>query len=224
VCSLWGCHTLGVSSPELRASDADRDRTIAELREHVAAGRLTLEEFSERVERAASARTLADLEALGRDLPAATTTTPARRKAKRIVAVAFGSVEQTGRWRLSRRCLTLVAFGNSDLDLRRAELDGPVVSITAVLFFGNVDVYVPEGVDVDLGGLTLGGHRREWGTELDATPATPLLRVRVFSLLGTADVWRVPSSWVGRTFREVIRGLRQGEHRELPAQETLTKR
>jgi hypothetical protein len=37
-----------VSSPELRASDADRDRTIADLREHTAVGRLTLEEFSER--------------------------------------------------------------------------------------------------------------------------------------------------------------------------------
>jgi hypothetical protein len=205
-----------VSSPELRAADADRDRTITELREHVAAGRLTLEEFSERVERATSARTLAELEALGRDLPAATTT-PARRKARRLVAVVFGSVEQTGRWLLSRRCLVLVAFGNCDVDLRRAELDGPVVSITALLFFGNVDVYVPEGVDVDLGGFTLGGHRREWGTELDATPARPMLRVRVFSLLGTADVWRVPSSWIGRTFREVIRGLRKGEHRELPA-------
>ena len=206
-----------MSSPALRASDADRDRTIAELREHVAAGRLTLEEFSERVDRATSARTLAELEALGRDLPAASATTLARRKAKRVVAVGFGSVEQTGRWLLSRRCLALVAFGNADLDLRRAELDGPFVSITALLFFGNVDVYVPEGVDVDLGGFTLGGHRREWGTELDATPATPMVRVRVFALFGTADVWRVPSSWIGRTFREVIRGLRSGEHRELSA-------
>ena len=206
-----------MSSPELRASDADRDRAIAELREHVAAGRLTLEEFSERVERATSARTLGELEALGRDLPAATAPLPAVRRPKRLVGVVFGSVQQTGRWLVSRRCLTLVAFGDCDVDLRRAELDGPVVSITAFLFFGNVDVYVPEGVDIDLGGFTLGGHRREWGTELDAPPATPILRVRVFSLFGTADVWRVPSSWIGRTFREVIRGLRKGEHRELPA-------
>ncbi|MET0201398.1 MAG: DUF1707 domain-containing protein, partial [Gaiellaceae bacterium] len=29
-----------MSSPELRASDADRDRTIADLREHTAVGRL----------------------------------------------------------------------------------------------------------------------------------------------------------------------------------------
>jgi hypothetical protein len=204
-----------VSSPELRASDADRDRTIAELREHTAAGRLTLEEFSERVERATAARTLAELEALGHDLPASAAF-PGRRKPKRIVAVVFGRAQQTGRWLLSR-CLVLVAFGDCDLDLRRAELGGPAVSITALLLFGNIDVYVPEGVDVDVGGVTLGGHRREWGVELESAPATPVLRVRVVSLFGTADVWRVPSSWSGRTFGEVIRGLRKGEHRELPA-------
>jgi hypothetical protein len=204
-----------VSSLELRASDADRDRTIAELREHTAAGRLTPEEFSERVERATAARTLAELEALGHDLPASAALA-GRRKPKRIVAVVFGRAQQTGHWLLSR-CLVLVAFGDCDLDLRRAELGGPAVSITALLLFGNVDVYVPEGVDVDGGGVTLGGHRREWGVELEAAPATPVLRVRVVSLFGTADVWRVPSSWSGRTFGEVIRGLRTGEHRELPA-------
>jgi hypothetical protein len=30
-------------------------------------------------------------------------------------------------------------------------------------------------------------------------------------------VWRVPLSWVGRLFREVILSIRRGEHRELPS-------
>ena len=37
------------SDPRIRASDADRDRTAALLREHHAAGRLTAEEFNERL-------------------------------------------------------------------------------------------------------------------------------------------------------------------------------
>ena len=41
----------------MRASDADRDRTVAVLREHVAEGRLTLEEFTERMESAYDATT-----------------------------------------------------------------------------------------------------------------------------------------------------------------------
>ena len=33
----------------MRVADADRDRTVTLLREHVVAGRLTLDEFSDRV-------------------------------------------------------------------------------------------------------------------------------------------------------------------------------
>lgn len=57
------------SNPELRAGDADRDRTIAELREAYAEGRLTADEFADRLTRAQAARTFGDLELLTRDLP-----------------------------------------------------------------------------------------------------------------------------------------------------------
>jgi len=56
--------------PKVRASDADRERTATLLREHHAVGRLTAEEFSERVDKALAARTLGDLEVLLADLPA----------------------------------------------------------------------------------------------------------------------------------------------------------
>jgi hypothetical protein len=205
-----------VSSPELRASDADRDRAIAELREHTAAGRLTLEEFSERVDRAVAAKTLSELDEVRSELPAAVPAEQPRRRPKRFTGVVFGQTERTGRWRLPRRAFALSLFGDLDVDLRQAELSGPRASITAFVVFGNVDFYVPESVEVDLGGFAVLGHRREWGGELPLYPGAPLLEVRVFSLFGTADLWRVPRSWVGRTFREVIRGLRGGEHRELP--------
>jgi hypothetical protein len=57
-------------SVEMRASDDDRQRVIDALQRHTAAGRLTLDEFTDRVGEAYSARTLGDLEALTRDLPA----------------------------------------------------------------------------------------------------------------------------------------------------------
>jgi hypothetical protein len=56
--------------PRIRASDADRDRVAALLREHHAAGRLTAEEFHERMERAMEAMTLGELDELMSDLPA----------------------------------------------------------------------------------------------------------------------------------------------------------
>ena len=57
------------SGPRIRASDADRDRVAAALQEHYAAGRLSREEFDQRVDAAMAARTLDDLDALLADLP-----------------------------------------------------------------------------------------------------------------------------------------------------------
>ncbi|MFC0526395.1 DUF1707 SHOCT-like domain-containing protein [Phytohabitans kaempferiae] len=57
-------------SGEIRASDDDRHRVVDALQRHTEAGRLTLDEFTERVDGAYAARTLAELEAVTRDLPA----------------------------------------------------------------------------------------------------------------------------------------------------------
>lgn len=53
----------------LRIGHAERDRTIALLREHTAAGRLDLDEFEERVGRITTAKTADDLDAVLADLP-----------------------------------------------------------------------------------------------------------------------------------------------------------
>jgi hypothetical protein len=55
--------------PSIRASDADRDRAATLLREHHAAGRLTAEEFSERLDQAFAAKTVGEIDGLLRDLP-----------------------------------------------------------------------------------------------------------------------------------------------------------
>jgi hypothetical protein len=53
----------------LRIGDAERDRAIAELGDHFAAGRLSTEEFEQRVDEAIKARFNDDLEPLFVDLP-----------------------------------------------------------------------------------------------------------------------------------------------------------
>jgi Domain of unknown function (DUF1707) len=52
-----------------RASDADRERIAAALGAHYAVGRLTHEEFTERLDRAYAAKTLGELDDLMTDLP-----------------------------------------------------------------------------------------------------------------------------------------------------------
>ena len=55
----------------VRVGDADRDAVAAQLREHYADGRLTLEELNERLDQAFAAKTKADLNTVMRDLPQA---------------------------------------------------------------------------------------------------------------------------------------------------------
>ncbi|MEZ0114366.1 hypothetical protein ABH920_008400 [Catenulispora sp. EB89] len=55
--------------PDMRAGDADREQLVEQLREHHAAGRLTLDEFDERMTKAYAAKTYGELRTLTRDLP-----------------------------------------------------------------------------------------------------------------------------------------------------------
>jgi hypothetical protein len=90
----------------MRASDDDRQRVVAALEEHTGAGRLTLDEFAERVGVVAGARTLGELAAVVSDLPgdpispasapAASTIAGAEPKQSRellwVFAIAIGAV------------------------------------------------------------------------------------------------------------------------------------
>jgi len=59
-----------MSTPgHLRASDAEREAAVAQLREHAAAGRLTMDELDERSAAAYAARTVGELASLVADLP-----------------------------------------------------------------------------------------------------------------------------------------------------------
>jgi hypothetical protein len=59
------------TGPDLRIADADREAAAARLREHYAQGRLTLEEFHQRLDAVFAATTQSQLSVLTRDLPRA---------------------------------------------------------------------------------------------------------------------------------------------------------
>jgi Domain of unknown function (DUF1707) len=66
----------------IRASDADRERVTARLRDHFAEGRLSQAEMDERVTAALNAKTLGDLRPLTRDLPEPAPAAPAGQAAR----------------------------------------------------------------------------------------------------------------------------------------------
>ncbi len=59
----------GERNPSIRASDADRERVVEILRQHTAEGRITADEFEERMTAAYAARTMGALAELTTDLP-----------------------------------------------------------------------------------------------------------------------------------------------------------
>jgi hypothetical protein len=75
----------------LRASDADREQVVDQLEQHTIAGRLTTDEFEERTQQAYAAKTMGELDALHRDLPAVAATS----------AVSF----RRRRWDLTKRSM-----------------------------------------------------------------------------------------------------------------------
>lgn len=79
---------MRVFDPTLRASDAERQRVVVLLEQHTAAGRLTLDEYAERVDRVLTCRTHGELAQVTSDLPVAA---PAEPGDNRHLLYAFGA-------------------------------------------------------------------------------------------------------------------------------------
>jgi len=132
----------------------------------------------------------------------------------RLSLAVFGHLVRRGSLRLPRRTFAVSVFADVDLDLREAEIATRRVTVHVYALFGNVDIYLPEGIDVAVGGLIIFGRRRDWGRDI-ARAAEPALRVGVHGLFGTVDVWRVPTDVHG-AYGEVITELR-ARQLKLPA-------
>ncbi len=201
--------------PTVRVSDADRDRTVTLLREHVVEGRLTLDEFSERIGRALQATTQADLDAVMTDLPASTTGLPearvgaGTRKSRRWHVAVMSGHDTKGRWRIGGKTTAVAVMGGCDLDLRRAEIEGPEVEITALAFWGGIKVIVPEGFDVELRGFSFMGGRSLRLRDVPIVPGSPRIIVRGFAVMGGVDV-RSRSSRSGRQAAKALSESAQG--------------
>ena len=66
---FYGPHGLSRMHPSLRASDADREQLVDVLKGAFAEGRLSQDEYNERMERAYTAKTYGELAVLAADLP-----------------------------------------------------------------------------------------------------------------------------------------------------------
>ncbi|QIY62868.2 DUF1707 domain-containing protein [Streptomyces sp. RPA4-2] len=196
------------AGPELRASDADRERVAEQLRDALAEGRLDMEEFEERLEATFSARTYRDLAPLTRDLPGSAAATPVNMIkepaesgswAARIVGgegssgwgvAILSGFERKGRWTVPRRFSSFAFLGGGEIDLREANFADREVVINCVAVMGGVNVVVPPGVEVVVRGIGIMGgfDHREEGRPGD--PGAPRVIVTGFAFWGGVGVER----------------------------------
>jgi hypothetical protein len=180
----------------LRAADADRDRVIDLLSDAVADGRLTLEEHSERVARAQSARTLGDLAGLTADL-APSTDQPLRLDGGRSATAVLRRDYRDGRWVVADGFAATAVLGEVNLDLTEALLQRQHLSLRAAALFGSVRLLVPDGVRVELTRTSLSG-RKATRVLLPGRPGGPVIEIQAFLALGEIQA-RVPrrKGWLG---------------------------
>jgi Domain of unknown function (DUF1707) len=185
--------TDGEPAEGVRASDAERDATVERLSQATGEGRLTLEEFSDRMERATEARTRPELDRLVTDLPvsgsAGTAVSVGTQAGPSWHISPVGGLNVFGPWRMGRHVIVATLVGGARLDLSQAELAAPEVTLTKVSLVGGVRVRVPSGIRVEASGLSLVGGTRIEGAP-DPGPGAPTIHIRAFSLVGGIRIRR----------------------------------
>jgi hypothetical protein len=170
------------------ASDAERERAVALLRDAVGEGRLTLEEFSERTGLAQAARTDRELARVTRDLPHDRTAPSAPDAAPEEHRAFCSHLIRRGPWSLPAHSSWRSIFGTIDLDLRQARLVGAETTLEIYNLFGTVTVIVPDGVEVVVRGGGLFASQKIQSPERPPTVGGPTLTIDTRGPGGTLHV------------------------------------
>lgn len=207
----------GVPGPEalrMLASDADRAKYADFLGDAFAEGRLTREEYDERLAATMSARTygdlipvLVDLPPSGLAVPMPPAPTPATFQAgvqpapggwyaqggdpqTHGTAVAiFGGSSRKGQWVVPANLNALALFGGVELDLTGSLFSSGNCEINAVAIMGGVEITVPDGLHVEIDGIGIfGGFDQK--AEGPGVPGAPTLRIRGVAFFGGVEVKR----------------------------------
>lgn len=194
-------HAGTSGTPEMRASDADRDRVAQVLRDAAGDGRLTLAELDERLDAVYAAKTYADLRPLTRDLPATGATAaplPAGAVDYRPVDGAptwktgigvLSGFRRSGVWNAPRTFFGFAWWGGGKIDLREARFAEGEMTIHAWAIMGGVEVIVPDDLAVHVRGLgIMGGF--DGRASGPGEPGAPRVVVKGFAFWGGVEVKR----------------------------------
>lgn len=194
--------------PAKKVSSHERQATVDRLCAHFAQDNMGDSELERRLDLAYAARTMAELVALERDLPALqpepapsgpevqlpapaqpALIDPNRPVSSRDLMISvMGSTERKGSWTPPRTLTALSVWGGATLDFREATFATPEVSVRLLTVMGGVDIIVPPGVRVEWNGIAIMG-----GVSIDTTgdppdSDAPVIRVSGLVCMGGVDI------------------------------------
>jgi hypothetical protein len=186
-------------------SDAEREYVGELLQRAVGQGRLTVDEFAERMDAAMAARTRGELNAVLLDLPGFIL---ARSVASDVLELShhLGELNRRGPWRVPPRVRLVGYFGCSLLDFADAVLASPVVTVELDKTGGSTTIVVPEGATVDTDGLCVTVGRVKDSTVRRIEPGPVHFMITGRSTMGEVRIsyprrWRLGPLTVHRPFR-----------------------
>lgn len=211
-------------SPDMRASDAERERVAETLREAVAEGRLEMDEFEQRLDATFKARTHGELVPLVRDLPVpgdlvrpvgavaerkgSSANWPARIGGTATSSGAFafwGGFSRKGRWTVGPKFTAFAMWGGGEIDLREARFAERDVVIRCFTIMGGMQVTVPPDLNVQVNGLGIMGgfgENSKLDEEPEPAPDSPRVKITGFALMGGVGVERKRSRAEKRRLQE----------------------
>ncbi len=157
----------------MRASDADREAVVEQLREAAAEGRIDLEELDERLGLALTAKTHAELAPLTDDLG------PVVLESGEPLTLKGGihGATRTGRWKVPPRIVAYGGLGGVRLDFTQAECRLREIEVVVDSQMAGVVFVVPAGWKAETDALDPGFGGLKDKTTGERLPGTPVLRI-----------------------------------------------
>ena len=209
-----------------------REAAIQQLADSFAADLLTIDQFDDRVARAHSAATIAELDALVADLPAPTQSKSTalvkldvdasleKNATKKRLLSLFGSLERHGAWIVPDHVAVGAVFGSTVLDFREARFSSQTVTLEARAVFGSLEIIVPPQLAVECDGSSIFGSIESHAHAV-ADPERPILRITGTVFCGSIEVQtRLPGESAGdarRRKRRERKALAASRRAALPA-------
>lgn len=201
---------------KIRIGHAEREDVIETLRVAAGDGRLTVEELTERMEKAADAKTYADLDLLVEDLPVPPVqcagTCPGHGRADGlgrggpvpgrtrmelgrplVLRAGWEDERRRGRWEVPPFIRVESTGATVELSFLEVETAPEIISVDVAGAMGTCLIVVPDGWGVDIDDV-----RGSWGTRkshVDQVPQPGLPLVRVSGSLGMSTLTVRYANW-----------------------------